>query len=277
MLKLKPNIKKIVLASVVSVAVAAIMIKGFGNSDNDEDYVQIFHEKLDRLSEMDDSVDDEQPVYDKDFLTVYRNLPELHPDYESPSPLLGWDTNKNGIRDDVERTLILRYYPKSEMQLLQMAALQFVRDAQVSIEDYISEKHHLIVSDIHRLAEDRKCITDVLNYLNSIDSHGIEAMDEINYITSVIFNTQERINIYSVLVQQEELDLKGKIDRQNVNFCDFNIGDTESSRDMRNIRMAATPSEYQDNHADDIFNDDAAMQQSHSKIMEATVVYASDD
>ena len=101
-------------------------------------------------------------------------------------------------------------------------------------------------------------------------------MDEINYITSVVFNTQERINIYSVLVQQEELDLKGKIDRQNVNFCDFNIGDTESSRDMRNIRMAATPSEYQDNHADDIF-DDADMQQSHSKIMEATVVYASDD
>ena len=31
---------------------------------------------------------------------------------------------------------------------------------------------------------------------------------EINYITSVVFNKQERVNIYSYLVQQEVFDFE---------------------------------------------------------------------
>ena len=39
------------------------------------------------------------------------------------------------------------------------------------------------------------------------------------------------------------MDLKSSIDKQNMNFCDFNIGDIKSSRDPGLIRIAATPSE----------------------------------
>ena len=233
---------KIVLGVLV-IAVGGVCILFPGKDVSDEKYVRIFHDKIERLSSMDDKfLDDEQFIYDEDFIDVYRSLPPIKADIASPLPILGWDVNRNGIRDDVERILILRYY-EGDMKLMKQASLQFVRDAQVTIDDYLNHNNHWLMDDIRRLAEDRKCISDVLNYLDTYESHGIEPFDEINYITSVVYNNQERVNIYSYLVQQEALDLKSSIDKQNMNFCDFNIGDIKSSRDPGLIRIAATPSE----------------------------------
>lgn len=237
----KTNLKIAVGALILSIGGLCMMFSG--NDASDDHYVRIFYEKIDRLSSLDDNfLDDDQFIYDRNFIDIYRSLPPIMADMESPNPILGWDVNKNGIRDDVERTLILRYY-EGDMKLMKQASLQFVRDAQVAMDDYLKSDNHWIMDDIRRLAEDRKCISDVLNYLDSYESHGIEAFDEINYITSVVYNNQDRVNIFSFLVQHEPLDLKSGIDRQNVNFCDFDIGDIPSSRDQRQIRLAATPFE----------------------------------
>lgn len=234
---------KIVAGTVAALVCGlCVLIPGKDVSD-DENYVRIFHEKIERLGSMDDNfLDDEQFIYDREFIDIYQSLPPIQADADSPVPILGWDVNRNGIRDDVERTLVLRYY-ESDMRLMKQASLQFVRDAQVSVEDYLNNDSHWLVDDIRRLAEDRKCIADVLNYLDSNESHGIDTFDEINYITSVFYNNQDRVNIYSYLVQQEAIDLKSSIDKQNVNFCDFDIGDIHSSRDPRQIRLASTPFE----------------------------------
>lgn len=237
----KKTLKNIAGVLILAIVVLCIMLSGKDVSD--ENYVRIFHEKIERLSSLDDNfIDDEQFIYDQNFIEIYQSLPPIRADIESPNPILGWDVNQNGIRDDVERTLVLRYY-EGDMKLMKQASLQFVRDAQVAIDDYLNSNNHWLMDDIRRLAEDRKCISDVLNYLDSYESHGIEAFDEINYITSVVFNNQDRVNIFSFLVQHEPLDLKSGIDRQNVNFCDFDIGDIPSSREQRQIRLAATPFE----------------------------------
>ena len=223
----KKTLKNIAGVLILAIVVLCIMLSGKDVSD--ENYVRIFHEKIERLSSLDDNfLDDEQFIYDQNFIEIYQSLPPIRADIESPNPILGWDVN--------------RYY-EGDMKLMKQASLQFVRDAQVAIDDYLNSNNHWLMDDIRRLAEDRKCISDVLNYLDSYESHGIEAFDEINYITSVVYNNQDRVNIFSFLVQHEPLDLKSSIDRQNVNFCDFDIGDIPSSRDPRQIRLAATPFE----------------------------------
>ena len=158
---------KIVLGVLV-IAVGGVCILFPGKEVSDEKYVRIFHDKIERLSSMDDKfLDDEQFIYDEDFIDVYRSLPPIKADIESPIPILGWDVNKNGIRDDVERTLILRYY-EGDMKLMKQASLQFVRDAQVTIDDYLNHNNHWLMDDIRRLAEDRKCISDVNDFIQRL-------------------------------------------------------------------------------------------------------------
>ena len=120
----KKTLKNIAGVLILAIVVLCIMLSGKDVSD--ENYVRIFHEKIERLSSLDDNfLDDEQFIYDQNFIEIYQSLPPIRADIESPNPILGWDVNKNGIRDDVERTLVLRYY-EGDMKLMKQASLQFV-------------------------------------------------------------------------------------------------------------------------------------------------------
>ena len=59
---------KIVLGVLV-IAVGGVCILFPGKEVSDEKYVRIFHDKIERLSSMDDKfLDDEQFIYDEDFI-----------------------------------------------------------------------------------------------------------------------------------------------------------------------------------------------------------------
>ena len=177
-----------------------------------------------------------EQLLDSEFLLMHEKIPETIT--EPPiDALLGWDIDEDGVRDDVQRNIILKYY-KVEHKILRDALLQLARDLQLGIYDLGRKDNNGISQDLIRILEDEKCINDVVEYIKLKQPQDIKAFYEINTLKSYVFNISARSHLYSDLLAYMPVDLPEKIELQNANFWEFPIGDIPSQRKSQDYRIA---------------------------------------
>lgn len=211
--------------------------------DNDREMPQgvpeavSFFEIAERKPESDGKV----KIYDDDFLDVYSNLPPKPDTENSPDGVLGWDTDQDGVRDDVQQTVTLKWY-KPEYELLRMALLQLARDYQLAMYDYREGNEKALQTDSIRILEDQKCVMDSLAYINERNANNYQAANEVNAVESSQFDTATRVNIYTELYARLPIDAQDKVMKQAGNFCEFPLGDIPSRRNKNEFRIAGNRS-----------------------------------
>jgi len=176
-------------------------------------------------------------IYDDDFLDVYGNLPPRPDTQNSPDTVLGWDTDRDGVRDDVQQTITLKWY-KPEYELLRMALLQLARDYQLAMYDFREGNEKAVAADSIRVLEDQKCVIDVLAYINERNANNFRAINEVNAVESSQFDTANRVNIYTELYARLPIDAQDRVMKQAGNFCEFPLGDIPSRRNKNEFRIA---------------------------------------
>ena len=184
---------------------------------------------------------EEVRIYDDDFFDVYSNLPPRPESDHSPDVMLGWDTDQDGVRDDVQQTIILKWY-KPEYELLRMALLQLARDYQLAMYDFREGDEKALQADSLRILEDQKCVKDSLAYINERNANNYQAANEVNAVESSQFDTANRVNIYQELYARLPIDAQDKVMKRPGNYCEFPLGDIPSRRNKNEFRIAGNRS-----------------------------------
>ena len=95
--------------------------------------------------------------------------------------LLGVDSNDNGVRDDVERKIVIQYVKPIEIELM----LSYVR------------KHQEMLTDPDGSAiESEKKMSKVIDCSLYLDDYGIRIDDMVSFTENNIYNTKERVKAY---------------------------------------------------------------------------------
>ncbi len=176
-------------------------------------------------------------IYDQYYFDINSTLPPEAPEGLKADQILGWDLDKDGTRDDVERSVILKWYePKHE--LIRMALLQLARDYQLAMYDYEAKDEAKIVRDNLRILQDQKCVKDVFGFTFSLEPHNFNYMYEINALESLVFDTNARVNIYTALYDRLPIDAQDKMLDETGNYCEFPIAGVPSEREVKNFRIA---------------------------------------
>ena len=128
------------------------------------------------------------------------------------STLLGIDSNKNGVRDDVERKIYLQYDEEIERQYLMMSA----RKQQKRLEA------NNLIQNAEKWERLDRYTFGCISYISH--EYGIRLYGNIDFVLDNVYNTRSRLEKYMAYNQALSGGVYGTPKSYEVeSSCDFNV------------------------------------------------------
>ncbi len=125
------------------------------------------------------------------------------------STLLGIDTNDNGIRDDIERKIIIDYVKPIEIELM----LSYVKVHQEMLNDPVDSA-----------ANSQKKMQKVRDCRMYLKHQGVRVNSIVNFTENNMYNTKERVKAYLDFNQALSGGVYGSGPADwNAKACDFDV------------------------------------------------------
>ncbi|MEA2098073.1 MAG: hypothetical protein U9P70_03310, partial [Patescibacteria group bacterium] len=147
-------------------------------------------------------------VIEQEIVNGYVLPPEPDPAVNNAT-LLGVDSNDNGVRDDVERKIIIKYVKPIEIELM----LAYTKTHQEMLNDPVG-----------LAIESEKSMTRIIDCRMYLKRQGIRVNSIVNFTENNMYNTKQRVKAYLEFNKALGSGVYGTSPSNwNAQACDFDV------------------------------------------------------